>query len=282
VDPLAPPEAWLEWSGEGRQLIFAHANGFPPETYRLFLRELGRAFSVASFAARPLWPGSDPRSVRSWHDLARDLGAELNRRDVQGALGVGHSLGSVLNVMTAAADPGRFAALALVDPVIFTGTQTVFWGLLKGFGLGRRLPLIRGALRRRETFPSFEAVRGSYVGKSVFATWNPEVLDDYVRSGFSRTDAGEVRLKYPKEWEARIFEITPADVWRELRAVEVPILVIRGAGSDTFSAAAAARIRRDVKEARVVELVDTSHFVPMEKPLAAAGLITDWARDIGV
>jgi pimeloyl-ACP methyl ester carboxylesterase len=282
VQTPAPPEAWFEWGGDGRRVVFAHANGFPPETYRLFLNRLGRAFSVAAFAARPLWPGSDPRSIRSWSDLANDLGRELDRRRLQRVVGVGHSLGSVLHVLAAAADPGRFAALALVDPVVFTGVQALFWGGLKGLGLGQRIPLVRGALRRREVFPSFEAVRESYSGKSVFATWGPEVLDDYIRTGFSETDTGEVRLRYPKAWEARIFEITPADVWRELGTLEVPILVIRGADSDTLSAAAAARIRRELVTARVVEIAGASHFVPMERPSEAADLITDWCREIGV
>lgn len=282
MSPPAPPEAWTDWGGDGRQLVFAHANGFPPGTYRLLLEELGRAFSVASFAARPLWPGSSPQSVGSWHDLARDLGAELDRRGVRGALGVGHSLGSVLNLIAGAADPNRFTALALVDPVIFTGFRALGWGAFRGLGLGRRLPLVRGALRRREVFPSFEDVRAAYAGKSVFASWDPNVFVDYVRAGFAPAGTGEVRLTYPKAWEARIFETTPANVWRELEAFSEPILVIRGAASDTFSAAAAARMRREVSGVRVVEFAGASHFIPMEEPLAVAGLITDWAREIGV
>jgi pimeloyl-ACP methyl ester carboxylesterase len=278
----APPEAWIDWGGEGTALVFGHANGFPPETYRLLLTELSRSFAVASFAARPLWPGSDPCSAMSWRDLAGDLGRELDRRGVEGALGVGHSLGSVLNLLAAAAGPDRFRALALIDPVVFTGIHTLFWGALKGLGFGHRLPLIRGALRRRESFSALAEVRDSYAGKSVFATWQPQVLDDYVDAGFCRMDADEVRLRYPKMWEARIFELTPASVWCELKTIEVPMLFIRGAASDTFVAAAAKRARRELKNAQVIEISGASHFVPMEKPLEIARMITDWAREIGI
>ena len=276
----APPEAWTEWGGEGPALIFGHANGFPPGTYRQFLEELSRSFSVSSFAARPLWPESDPGSIRSWHDLADDLGDEFARRGVQDAIGVGHSLGSVLCLLAAAADSSRFAALALMDPVIFTGIQQLFWGALKGLGLGSRLPLIRGALRRREVFSGFDEVRSSYRGKTVFATWDPAVLEDYVQAGFAETAAGGVRLRYPKVWEARIFELTPASVWREFTTLDVPVFVIRGAASDTFSAAAALRMRRELSGSRVIELPDTGHFMPMEKPREVAKLITDWAREM--
>lgn len=278
----APPEAWTEWGGEGRQLVFGHANGFPPATYRALLEALSLSFSVTTFAARPLWIGSDPRSVDSWHDLAQDLGSELDRRGVRGALGFGHSLGSVLSVLAAAADRRRFAALALIDPVVFTGFHAVFWGALKGLGIGPRLPLVRGARRRRETFPGFNDVRASYEGKSVFATWDSKVFGDYISSGFAETGTDEVRLRYPRAWEARIFELTPASVWRELKSLDVPMLVVRGADSDTFTAAAAERMRRELPKARVIELAGTSHFVPMERPREVAGLIIDWARELEI
>jgi pimeloyl-ACP methyl ester carboxylesterase len=282
VRDTAPPEAWIEWGGNGPAAIFGHANGFPPETYRLLLKELSRWFSVASFAARPLWPGSDPDSAGSWRDLARDLGDELRRRRIQSGLAVGHSLGSVLNVLAAAADPRRFRALALIDPVVFTGARTLFWGALRGLGFGRRLPLIRGALRRRESYADVREVRASYAGKSVFATWDPRALDDYIGAAFVPDPAGGVRLRYPKRWEARIFELTPATVWRELKSLGVPMLFIRGGASDTFAAAAAKRAGRELKTAQVVEVAGASHFVPMERPLEVARLIVDWARRVGI
>jgi pimeloyl-ACP methyl ester carboxylesterase len=104
------------------------------------------------------------------------------------------------------------------------------------------------------------------------------VLDDYIGAGFVETDAGEVRLRYPKAWEARIFELTPASVWSDLESLDIPMLVIRGAGSDTFSAAAAERMRRGLPKTTVVELAGSSHFVPMEQPRRVAELILDWAR----
>jgi pimeloyl-ACP methyl ester carboxylesterase len=282
VRDTAPPEAWIDWGGSGTPAVFGHANGFPPESYRLLLEELGRCFSVASFAARPLWPGSDPGSARSWRDLAGDLGDELRRRRVEGLLAVGHSLGSVLNVLAAAAEPRRFRALALVEPVVFTGAHTLFWGALRGLGFGRRLPLIRGALRRRESYADLQEVRASYAGKSIFATWNPQALDDYIGAAFVPDPTGGVRLRYPKVWEARIFELTPATVWRELKSLEVPMLFIRGGASDTFVAAAAKRADRELKTAKVVEVAGAGHFVPMERPFEVARLIVDWARRVGI
>lgn len=274
--PKTPSEAWSDWGGDGPLLVFAHANGFPPATYRVLLEELSRKFRVAAFAARPLWPESDPSGVKSWRDLAGDLSRAMGVRGLSRVVGVGHSLGGVLSIMTAAADPSYFRGLALIDPVVFSGFHSLFWGSFKTLGFSQRLPLIQGARRRRDRFPDFEAVRSAYAGKSVFSTWEPEVLEDYVQAAFDDSGDGEVVLRYSKAWESKVFEITPASVWSDIRRLEVPLLVIRGASSNTFLAGAAKKFRRELPGATVIELPDTTHFLPMEQPAAIAAMIIKW------
>ncbi len=277
--PLAHP--WAEWGGVGPTLLFLHANGFPPGTYARFFSELGRSFRVIAFSSRPLWPDSDPREIGSWTDLAADLGRAAEFDGLDGSIVAGHSLGGVLSALAAAERPRLFRALVLIDPVIFTGTRSLFWGALKGLGFGRRLPLIRGARRRRDHFPDLDAVRQAYRRKRVFSSWNRRVLEDYVHAGFRDVDDG-VELRYRKAWEARIFELTPATVWRQLRRIDVPVLLIRGGRSDTFLAPAARRARRQLPTAQVVELPDLSHFLPMEEPATLANVITSWSRRKGL
>lgn len=281
-DTAPPTEAWSDWGGDGPPLVFAHANGFPPATYKRLLEALGGGFRVMAFAARPLWAGSDPLDVSCWEDLGEDFRRAMRRRGLQGVVGVGHSLGAVLSILAAAEDPGLFDAMVLVDPVVFARRQALFWGVLKNLGFGHRLPLIRGARRRRDRFPDVDAVRAAYAGKSVFSTWDPQVLEDYVHSGFCEVGNGEVALRYPKAWEARIFELTPASVWSQLRRLSVPMLFIHGAASDTFVAGAAKRVRRALSNAVVIEIPDTTHFLPMERPCEVAATIIDWHRNLGV
>ncbi|MEJ2581744.1 MAG: alpha/beta hydrolase, partial [Acidobacteriota bacterium] len=213
---------WSEWGGDGQQLVFVHANGFPPGSYTLLFHHLSTMFQVSAFAARPLWPGSDPSDTNRWEDLAEDLRGSMETRGFRGVTGLGHSLGGVLLLMAAAADPTPFNTLVLIDPVVFSGVRALFWGTLKWLGFGQRLPLIRGARRRRDRFPDLEAVRAAYAGKSVFSTWDENALGDYVQAAFVETGEGDVELRYSKAWEARIFELTPASVWPELRRVSVP------------------------------------------------------------
>lgn len=274
----APPEiVHAEIGGEGPPLVFSHANGFPPETYRVFLEALAEVFRVSTFAHRPLWSGGDPSELASWHPMAEDLGLSIANRDRLPVVGVGHSLGGMLTALAAARRPELFSALILLDPVIFTGYRSFFWGWMKRFGQQHRFFLAQGARKRRDHWPDREAVRASWSGKRVFADWDPEVFEDYLRAGVADKMDGSVGLRYPKKWEARIFEICPHDEWATLRTIRTPVLVVRGETSDTLLPNAARRIPRAMPRARVIELEGTSHFLPMEKPVEVAQLIIDFA-----
>jgi pimeloyl-ACP methyl ester carboxylesterase len=272
-------DAWTEWGGDGAPLHFAHANGFPPPSYRSLLERLTGDFRVVTFGARPLWSDDPPTSLQSWTPLADDLGDALERRGLDGVVGVGHSLGGALTAMAAAGRPGLFSALVLVDPVVFTFPRTWVWGAMKGLGQGGRLPLVRGARRRRGRWPDRATVAAAYREKPAFSGWTDTAFSDYLEAGFV-TDDGGVRLRYPKAWEARIFEVTPASVWPALRRVDVPVLFLRGETSTTFLVSAATRATREMADARVIELADRSHFLPFEDPDGVAKVIRDFVGEV--
>jgi pimeloyl-ACP methyl ester carboxylesterase len=265
-----------DWGGTGPALHFAHANGFPPGTYRKLVDELTDSHHVFSMAARPLWPDSIPQTLRDWSPLAGDLRAELDRRGLRGIVGVGHSLGAVISLLAATADPGLFSAVVAIDPIVLTGAHSLYWRTLKAIGLTGRFSLVRGARRRRELWSDRGEARASYSSKKVFASWDPEVLDDYLDVGIIDLPEGGVRLRYPREWEARIFAAAPHDLWPELRRVSVPTLFVQGEHSDTFLDAARARVEREVPGSRTVVIEDSSHFVPMERPTELARVINEF------
>ncbi len=275
-----PADAWTEWGGDGPRLVFSHANGFPPASYRALLDRLTPSFEVASFAHRPLWSDEDPSGLLSWEPMAEDLRATVASRRERPVVGVGHSLGGVLCSLAAAREPGLFAALVLLDPVVFSGLRSLVWGWSKRLGLGDRFPLARIAARRRDRWPDRESVRRSWRERPVFASWHPRAFDDYLDAGLTEMPDGGVRLRYPRLWEARIFEICPHDLWRDLRRTDVPVLVVRGETSDTLLRGAARRLVRNMPDATLVELEGTSHFLPMEQPDEVARFVVEFAEKI--
>jgi pimeloyl-ACP methyl ester carboxylesterase len=200
---------------------------------------------------------------------------------MRGIIGVGHSLGAVVTLLAAAADPGLFSAVVAVDPLILTGAHSLLWGAAKAVGLGGRLGIVRGARRRRNVWSDRGEARAAYSKKTVFSGWDPETLDDYLDSGLIDLPGGGVYLRYPKEWEARIFSVAPHDLWATLRKLTVPCLFVQGENSDTFLDAARIRVEREIPAARTIVVGDTSHFLPMEKPEELAGLIEAYIQETG-
>lgn len=271
---------WIDWGGDGPPLHLAHGNGFPPGTYRRLAEVLKERFHVVSMAARPLWNGSRAPRIRGWSLFADDLREELTARGLRGIIGVGHSLGAATSLLAAVDDPGLFSAVVAVDPIVLTGATSVAWGVMKRFGLAPLHPLVRGALARHRKWPSRGAVREAYWGKKMFRGWRQEVFDDYVESAFEDANGEGVRLRFPRRWEARIFEVSPHNLWPRLRELAVPVLFVQGERSDTFVDAARLRVARELPTARVAVVPGAGHFVPMEEPEGLGRVILEYLNSL--
>ncbi len=271
---------WVEWGGSGPALVFAHANGFPIGSYGPILDRLADSFQVSGWEARPLIQGTDPQEVFSWQPFADDLKIGIESRFKSPVIGVGHSLGGVVNLLAGASNPELYRALVLLDPVIFSGVRSFVWGQMKRWGRAHTMPLMAGALRRRDSWPDRETVRRSWTGKPAFEGWTDGAFDAYLEAGLEEdSTSGTVRLRYSKEWEARIFEVGPHDVWSEISRIRVPVMVLRGEHSDTFTVGAARKFEKKAPNGvcRIVE--GTGHMLPMQRPEVVAEMIEEWVGE---
>lgn len=278
--PTNPGVGWIDWGGDGPPLHLAHGNGFPPGTYRRLAEVLAERYHVVSMAARPLWNGDRAPRILGWSQLADDLREELTARGLRGIVGVGHSLGAATSLLASVEDPGLFSAVVAIDPIVLTGATSVMWGVTKRLGLAGLHPLVRGARVRRRSWPSRGAVHEAYAGKKMFKSWRHEVFDDYVESGFEDVDGDGVRLRFPRRWEARIFEVAPHNLWPQLRRLAVPVLFVQGERSDTFRDEARERVARELPTARVEVVPGAGHFVPMEEPERLGRVILDYLNSL--
>jgi len=268
--------SFIDFGGSGPSLHFLHANGYPPECYRPLLTVLSAHYHVLAMHQRPLWPDAQPGSIDDWHPLTDDLFRFLrstysvDERSPDPVIGVGHSLGGIVTLRAALRQPERFRALILIDPVLFPPPMIAAMRLIRAFGLSYRLhPLVRGALRRRRVFASREVLRRGYRRKSVFRYMDNASLEAYVEGLTRPLPDGKYELVYSPEWEARIY-ITGVwrdmDLWRDLPRLKLPLLILRGAETDTFWASTARRVQRKLPSAQIVTLEKATHLVPLEQP----------------
>lgn len=263
----------VDFGGNGPLLHIAHANGFPPGTYRSLAATLTDRYHVIGLPARPLWPGSRPEEIADWHPLADDLIRQLDELGLKEVIGVGHSMGGVMTLWAAVNRPDLFGAVVLIDPVILPPHWLVLARVLRRLGIPPRPSLVRRTLYRRRTWPDRQACYDYFGAKPFFANWPPESLWAYVEAGTRDRPDGGVELVYPPEWEARLFASVPTDVWRAVPKLRVPALVIRSEHSQTFFPQAQQRMERRLPHARFVVVPDAGHMVPLERPAEVGAAI---------
>jgi pimeloyl-ACP methyl ester carboxylesterase len=150
---------------------------------------------------------------------------------------------------------------------------------MKLVGLQGRIPLAKGARRRKRTFQGKkEALERFTSGRGIFESWSNEFVEAYLECGLLEKDPETAVLRCDPELEAQIFESVPSDVWRYAPKIDCPVLAIRGQLSDVFTAGSARRLANLISGSEVVTIADAGHFVPMGKPGECAQVIIDFVK----
>ncbi len=273
-------------SKKGPLLVFAHANGYPPGAYLSFLKPLLKNYQVFSLYLRSFWPDSNPQEMQDWRTFRDDYLPEvemlIEKYGKQNALtgqviGVGHSLGAMTTLMAAIENPDLFQMLVLIEPVLFPRLRGLLMRLLALFGILKKIhPLIRGTLKRKTRFESQEAMYQRYRVKPVFSGLSDQVLRDYVDGLTVEGPEGGVKLNYPPDWEARIYEtggIADWYVWRNLAKVKCPVLVIRGEDSYVLFDRVINSMVGKMPKGEGYTMEGTGHLVPLEEPGETAEVV---------
>lgn len=271
--------------GSGRFACLSVANGFPPETYRPLAEALASRLHIVSPLPRPLWPDPpSPQDKGLWRRMAGDLLTALREHDLHDAIAIGHSMGGAFTVLAAAAEPARFRALILLDPTLLPPPQPLLARLTQISGLAADLPLVQSALHRRDRFASVDEALAHWRGKALFADWPNESLRLYARAMTRPAPDGGLALTWPPEWEAAVYRTYPARLWAAVARLpaRLPVLVIRGGRSDTFTARSAQAFRRRASHAQMRVVDGHGHLFPHTAPGETAALIAQWLdRDAG-
>ncbi len=255
----------------GKPLIFLHANGYPPDCYRP-LFDLLDGHKIVGMRQRPLWEGSAPEEISDWHPLTDDLLRFMDERKLDGIPAVGHSLGGIALLRAAMREPERFSHLILLDPVLFPPFFIRLMRIARALNLVDKVhPLIPAAQHRRRVFKNREILLRGYRKKKVFQYFNDKALGAYVDGITCLQDDGSYKLCYSAEWEVQIYRTgvwRDMELWRHLSKLKIPLLIIRGAETDTFFESAGKLVLKKLPLAKVVSISKSTHLVPLEQPKA--------------
>jgi pimeloyl-ACP methyl ester carboxylesterase len=268
----------------GEDLVFLHANGYPPECYLPLLSALATEHRVLAMHQRPLWAGSRPEVVNSWHPLTDDLLRFLDERGEEKVIAVGHSMGAIVALRAAMRAPGCFERLVLLDPVLMRRSTMLMWRLFRTMGTGHRLHVkIKSTLRRRRGFASVEEAFHAYRGRGVFSYMSDDALRIMIAGLVSPAPNGGFALRYSPEWEAHIYHTAiwkDSDLWDRLPGLSVPTLIVRGAESDTLTESTCRAVQRANPGVQLATIARASHLVPLEQPGVVHASIREFLRDL--
>lgn len=271
-----PYDQFGEQSDNSETIHFAHANGFPPRTYSAFLNALSSDYDIKAIHHQPLWSKTDPwETLHSWHQIADDLITFCDEHQINDAIGIGHSLGGVATMYTALKRPDIFRKIILIEPVFLPREVTQL--LRSAANNPEQVPLVAGALRRRDFWTTRDDAFQRFRTKALFSRFSNDALWDYVNYALIETEAKDgFTLAYPKQWEARFFSLAPSDIWDLIPQITTPTLGIRATGSDTIFSSAWGDWQAAQPTATFMEVEDVGHLLLQEKPLVCANIVKNW------
>lgn len=276
VDVMDGTLAGWRWPNSAKPpLLFCHATGFCASVYKQPLSLLQADFDVFALDMRGHGRTSlpaDPKSLRSWHIYARDVGAFLDSQKREGWRLAGHSMGGA-SVCMAAVGRSDVAALRLIEPVAMPSAlsaiaKTPIWPWLF-----KRTPMVRQAARRRSSWPSRAEAFARYERKALFSDWASGVLADYLEDGLVDTEDGAVLACAPA-WEAATFAAQANDFWPAVRNAPAPLSVL-AADHPSTTVRDGARRKFPAFGAELTVLSGAGHLLPMQNPARAARFIAE-------
>jgi lipase len=219
-----------EWASNeaGAPLVFAHATGFHGRVFDTIIR----AFPDHPTYAIDLRGHGQSRAgpISDWRLVASDVAEFLRQADINGGVGIGHSMGAHTLLQVAADQPDRFAKLVLFDPVILAPDF---------YAPGEPLYTAdtpHPAIRRKRDFASPEAMIERFQTRDPYNLFDPRVFGDYCRFGLVPALSGEgMELACPPEVEASVYASSRSNgaVLEAARRVDIPVLVVRAKATFT-------------------------------------------------
>jgi pimeloyl-ACP methyl ester carboxylesterase len=254
--------------GDGPPLVMAHATGFCGPVLAPVATHLADRFHCWAYDARGHGDTETPPGLDwNWRSFADDVLTVVEGLGLDRPYGFGHSSGAAAMLDAEARRPGTFASLWCYEPIV--------WPEVTEELTASRQPLIRGALKRRDQFPSREDAYDNFSSKPPLESLDPKALRAYVDCGF-RADREGVRLKCPPFVEAAIYrQGLVHDGFSRLGGVECPVTLARGGRSVAVEAAVVEKQAAALPGATVVTFPDLGHFGPLESPAAVAASIRE-------
>jgi pimeloyl-ACP methyl ester carboxylesterase/quercetin dioxygenase-like cupin family protein len=255
-------ELAVDVEGDGLPVVLVHGLGLSGALWNRLCVALGPKYRLIRLNLR-----GGPRSRElertdlSFERWAADLGAVLDALGLERPVVVGHSLGASIALKYALDRPGDARALVLM------GAEA---------NLSNLAPRMLRSVERIERGGLEAWVDGAWAENPPFSEASlrrdPAILDEY-RSLLLENDS----VDYARQCRAIA---SAEDLSGRLGEIAVPTLVVVGADDDRTLPEHGRALTAKIPGARLVELTDVGHTIPMEAPELTAEHVADFIEKV--
>ena len=265
----------IEWTGAGDPILLLHATGFHSRCWTQVVKHLpGRQVYAVDLRFHG---ASGDAGDTDWGIMAEDIRLLIEKLNLSGLIGVGHSIGGHLIARAAAQVPDRFKHLVLIDPVIMSPERYAdFHAFSQGLD-AKDHPVSR----RKNQWRDAQEMYDRFKGRAPFDSWQPAVLQDYCDYALRPAHDDALRqLACNPINEAGIYLHQKGNeaALEELPNIHTPVTLLRAPPGDdarpnlslspTWPGLATA-----LPNCQEIYLPDLNHFIPMQNPELVAHYI---------
>jgi lipase len=264
---------YLSYPGDGPHLVLMHATGFNPWLWHPIARRLADRYRIIAPYFCDHREGEPETGGVEWKHLAQDLARLCESIHVEKPYVAGHSMGATVITIANVTFGLNAVKMILMEPillprVVYTTRLTL-----------EQHPLASKSIKRRSSWADETEAINYLKSKRLFAQWDDEMMDLYVRYGMAAGKNGGLELSCQPRREAALFMGgNQYDPWPLLEKITCPVLVIEGETSENRIFIDLKKIASLIPSGTYYEMKQAGHLIPMEQPDETARIMIDFFK----
>ena len=256
---------------------FAHANGFPAQSYRQMFNALPDYVHLVAkdkYAHDHRFP-----LVDHWHNQVDEMIEFVAKQQENPAfaarptIAVGHSFGAVLSYLACCKRPDLFQGLVMLDPPLITGAASFVFQMAKRTRFIDKLTPAGLTRIRRKTWHIDNDLLKYFKSKALFKDMKDQCIKDYIEAVMQQ-DKHQLKLNFEVQVEADIFRTIPTNLNKQYGKLQCDAYLITGKETKVCVPALYNRFLKGNPTMKHVKLDKGGHMYPLEYPELVAEKIT--------
>lgn len=264
---------YLSYDGGGPPLVLLHATGFLAALWHPVAEALSPVYRIIVPQIVDYRPADPEKGGLSWITIARDIAAFCEKTHIKDSYLVGHSMGGTVLALAVAVYGLDPKAMILIEPIFLTPEFYRYPMKVEEH------PLASKAIRRKNHWQDASEAMEYLKSRSLFKTWDEEVLKLYVDYGMRNNNNGGLQLVCSPRTEAALFMGgVQFDPWPHLLKVTCPVLVVEGEETENRHFVDIQKVVSTLPNASYRRVPGAGHLIPMERPDKITAIIRDFFR----